>query len=70
MLIVANAPLVQAGLGTLLVDRSGYTVVGQVAWNLDLPAEMALYRRDIVVWDLGWNPALAPAGLLRSAWNV
>ena len=57
VLIVAGDPLARAGLATLLADQPGFTVVGQGAGDADLPAEVAVYRPDVVVWDLGWDPA-------------
>ena len=57
VLIVAGDPLARAGLATLLADQPGFTVVGQGAGDADLQAEVAVYRPDVVVWDLGWDPA-------------
>jgi two-component system nitrate/nitrite response regulator NarL len=59
VLIVAGDPLARAGLATLLADQAGYAVVGQVAGDETLPGELAVYRPDVLVWDLGWDPALA-----------
>ena len=57
VLIVVSDPLARAGLVTLLADQPSFTVVGQGAGDADLPAEVAVYRSDVVVWDLGWDPA-------------
>jgi two-component system nitrate/nitrite response regulator NarL len=56
VLIVADDPLARIGLVTLLADRPGCTVVGQMAEDADLLAELDVYRPDVVVWDLGWHP--------------
>jgi DNA-binding NarL/FixJ family response regulator len=59
VLLVAGDPLARAGLATLLADQPDFIVVGQGAGDADLPAEVAVYRPDVVVWDLGWDPAPA-----------
>ncbi len=63
ILIVADDPLARAGLGMLLTDLPDCTVVGQVAGQVDLLSELDIYRPDVLIWDLGWNPALALARL-------
>jgi len=55
VLIVGDDPLARAGLATML-QQEGCIVVGQVAGCADLPAEFDLYRPDVVLWDLGWDP--------------
>jgi len=57
ILIVADDPLVRAGLAMLLADQAGCTVAGQVMGEVDLLATLEVYRPDIVVWDLGWELA-------------
>ena len=59
VLIIADDPLVRAGLATLLANQSSLTVVGRIAAELDLPAELDVYHPDVVVFDLGWDPTLA-----------
>jgi two-component system nitrate/nitrite response regulator NarL len=61
VLVVADDPLARAGLATLLASLSGYTVVGHMAGEADVLAGLDVYRPDVVVWDLGWNPLQAPA---------
>jgi DNA-binding NarL/FixJ family response regulator len=56
LLLVALDPLARAGLATLLVDRPGFQVVGQSGGGEGLPAEIDLYRPDVLIWDLGWDP--------------
>ena len=56
IVIVGGDPLARAGLVTLLEEAPGLMVVGRVdAAGGNLPAELALYRPDVVVWDLGWD---------------
>ena len=57
VLIVADDPLARAGLAALLAGQRGCLVVGQVAEEADLPAALDVYRPEVVVWDLGWDPA-------------
>jgi DNA-binding NarL/FixJ family response regulator len=57
LLIVADNPLARTGLAALLADQAGCTVVGQLAASADLPAALGAYRPEILVWDLGWEPA-------------
>jgi two-component system nitrate/nitrite response regulator NarL len=61
VLIVADDPLVRAGLAALLAEQSGCVVVGQVAEDSDLESALDVYRPDAVVWDLGWEGASAPS---------
>jgi DNA-binding NarL/FixJ family response regulator len=60
VLIVANDPLARAGLATLLTGQPGCIVVGQIATGTDLAAEVEVYRPDVLLWDLGWEPASSP----------
>jgi DNA-binding NarL/FixJ family response regulator len=68
VLIVADDPLVRAGLATLLAGAPECLVVGQTAGARDVLAALAVYRPDVVLWDLGWEPtpsslALPPQAL-------
>lgn len=55
VLIIADDPLARAGLAALLSDQAGCTVVGQVAGDSDLPANLEAFRPDVLLWDLGWD---------------
>lgn len=55
VLVVADDPLARAGLAVLLSEQPGCTVVGQISGLGDLPAQAAVYRPDVVLWDLGWE---------------
>ena len=59
VLIVADDPLARAGLAATLGDQPGCLVVGQVSGGADLASELEVYRPDVLLWDLGWDPALA-----------
>src|SRR4030095_20539 len=61
VLIVADDPLARAGLTTLLTQQPGCNIVGHMAAHDDVLAGLRLYQSDVVVWDLGWEPALGPA---------
>ncbi|MGH2537553.1 MAG: hypothetical protein ACRDHL_09185, partial [Candidatus Promineifilaceae bacterium] len=56
LLIVAADPLARAGLATLLAELPGLVVAGRTAGGDELAAELDVYRPDVVVWDLGWEP--------------
>jgi DNA-binding NarL/FixJ family response regulator len=60
VLVVADDPLARAGLVALLAEQAGCAVVGQVAGDVDLMAQVSVYRPDVLLWDLGWDaePAL------------
>ncbi|MEI2776469.1 MAG: hypothetical protein V9G19_10980 [Tetrasphaera sp.] len=55
ILIVADDPLVRAGLGAILAGQAGVTVAGQTG-SADLAAALRAFLPDVVVWDLGWEP--------------
>jgi DNA-binding NarL/FixJ family response regulator len=59
VLVVAEDPLVRAGLAALLSEQPECVVIGQVSGDAELAAELDFYRPDVVVWDLGWDPAPA-----------
>lgn len=63
VLIVADDPLARAGLATALAAQPACLVVGQAAAQADLAAEVEAGQPDVVLWDLGWNPAMATARL-------
>ena len=61
ILIVADNLLSRAGLASLLANSVGINVIGQTASGETLTADLDLYRPEIVVYDLGWNPTPAIA---------
>lgn len=56
VLIVATSPLARAGLASLLLDQPGIAVVGQTAPDSDFPEALDVYRPEVLVWDMGWEP--------------
>jgi DNA-binding NarL/FixJ family response regulator len=59
ILIVADDSLARTGLATLLEDWPGCLVVGQIAGLADVEAALDVYRPDVLLWDLGWDPSAA-----------
>ncbi len=59
VLVVAGDPLARAGLATLLANQPGCEVVGQLASDAELLNALDIYRPDVLVWDLGWEPSQA-----------
>lgn len=53
VLIVADDPLIRAGLAHLLGDASDIVIVGYVDSASDLALAMDVYRPDVLLWDLG-----------------
>ena len=71
ILIVADDPLARGGLATLLREQPGCEIAGQAASQSDLRGDIDASRPDVVLWDLGWNPAGGHGGAClarRSPW--
>lgn len=49
--------LARAGLAALLTDQRGCAVVGQVDGSGDLVTDLLAYNPDVLIMDLGWDPA-------------
>ena len=56
ILIAGDDPLARAGLVTLL---DAWDVVGQVSLTPDDERLLDVYRPDVLLWDLGWDPDAA-----------
>jgi DNA-binding NarL/FixJ family response regulator len=56
-LIIANDPLLRAGLSAMLAGASDVIIAGQLAPNKDLVKQAQVYQPDAVLWDLAWNPS-------------
>ena len=54
---MADDHLARAGLAALLADQLGCTVVGQMAASEYASLEPGVFSADLVLWDLGWDPA-------------
>jgi len=59
VMLIADDPLVRHGLAALLSGCAACKVVGQMASDADIVAGAEVYRPDIVLWDLGWEPVEA-----------
>lgn len=57
LLLIAADPLARAGLAALLADQPGIAVAGQTGPGDGLDAALAAFLPDVVIWDLGWEPA-------------
>ena len=57
VLVVADDHLARAGLAALLADQPRCTVVGQMAASEYASLEPGVFSADLVLWDLGWDPA-------------
>jgi two-component system nitrate/nitrite response regulator NarL len=55
LLVVAEDPLVRAGLRTLIESHTWMDIVGQVAPGAGLEQDIASYSPEVVLWDLGWD---------------
>jgi DNA-binding NarL/FixJ family response regulator len=64
VLVVAGDPLARAGLAAGLDGLQGCVLVGQVSSDADLVTQAEVYRPDVVLWDLGWDPAPEPEASL------
>ena len=67
VLVVADDPLVRAGLAALLADQPNCTVVGQVSPSEYASAGADVYEPYALVWDLGWDAGSALEHLGDSA---
>lgn len=56
LLVVAADPLARAGLVTLLDERPGLDIAGQVSGGQSLDDELHVFQPDVLVFDLGWEP--------------
>ena len=57
ILILADDPLARAGLAALLAGQPGCIIAGQVASSDDLLEAIQAHRPNLLLWDLGWDPA-------------
>jgi DNA-binding NarL/FixJ family response regulator len=66
-LIIANDPLLRAGLAAMLAGAGDIVIAGQLAPNEDLLEQAQVYQPDAVLWDLAWNSSAVLAGLAEIA---
>jgi len=57
ILIIASDPLARAGLAAMVSSQPGLAVTGVAAADDDLEAALATFRPEVILWDLGWDPA-------------
>jgi DNA-binding NarL/FixJ family response regulator len=53
--LVADDPLARAGLAVVLASLPDCIVAGQSAGDAGVQSALAVYRPDVVLWDLGWD---------------
>ena len=56
ILVIADDPLARAGLAALLAEQPGCAVVGRASGTDDLPALVEVYRPNVLLWDMSWQP--------------
>lgn len=56
ILVVAADPLARAGLGMLL-EQQGLTALALLPATDSLEDTLSVYRPDVLIWDLGWDPS-------------
>lgn len=64
ILVVAEDPLVRAGLRALLESSGRLKAVGQLSPGPTLEDDLETFAPDVVLWDLGWD---SDSGLERLA---
>jgi len=70
VLIVAEDPLARAGLASLLAEQGDVSVVGRLGSSDDLANALDVYRPDVMLWDLGWDPEAALMHLTESRFTT
>lgn len=58
--IVADDPLVRAGLAQLLDENPGFSVIGQSDAGGNLDATLDTFQPEVVLWDTGWEARYEP----------
>ncbi len=59
VLVVCRDRLSRAGLAAVLDQRSGLTVVGQIAGDDNNVLPLDIYVPDVIVWDVSWETSNA-----------
>lgn len=66
ILIIADNPLVRAGLAAML-DQETLYIAGQIAWSQQVADTLDLTQPDIILANLGWQPEGALTSLAEIA---
>jgi DNA-binding NarL/FixJ family response regulator len=66
-LIIAGDPLARAGITALLHSEPSLVIVGQADPSEPLEKTIEVYRPDVIVWDVGWSPAIGLETLIAQA---
>jgi two-component system nitrate/nitrite response regulator NarL len=69
VLVIAEDPLVRAGLRTLLDGSEGFTIVGELAPGSNLEEDLAAFSPDVVLWDMGWDAERGLEKLTQADWD-
>jgi DNA-binding NarL/FixJ family response regulator len=56
VLIIADDPLARAGLAAMLAGHPDCHIVGQSGTDTDMGTALEVFRPDVVLWDMGWEP--------------
>ncbi len=56
VLIISGSPFARAGLASLINAQTGLTIAGMGSPDDDLADSLDLYRPDVLVWEMGWEP--------------
>jgi DNA-binding NarL/FixJ family response regulator len=67
IVVVADDPLVRAGLTSMLERDPACRVAGQAEPAADLSTDLDAFRPDVLVWDLGWESDVATMPGLEAA---
>lgn len=55
LFVIADDPLVRAGLAAVLAEQPGCMVIGQAESGVETAVLLGSYRPDIIIWDVGWT---------------
>lgn len=56
ILVISGSPFARAGLAALITGQPGLMVAGQISPDEYLPDALTLYRPDVLIWEMGWEP--------------
>lgn len=56
VLVISGSPFARAGLAALIAGQPGLAVAGQLSPDEYLPDALDLYRPEVLIWEMGWEP--------------